>query len=504
MTSAEAIEYIALLYGRASVDPKKRGRSVEAQFRDGRAVCRGQGWPIKDEFPDIDASASAYATKPREQYEKMLALIRSGTELAPHQRYVIVVWEASRLSRNLEEFLPLRRLCQNTGTLICVDDEIFDMRKPKDRQRLTSMVMAAETEADSIQHRNARTARLSVADGGMHGRVPYGYRREYDPDTGELLRQIPDDTTARYVVEIFERVAAQETMISIVRDFARRTVPSPGGTGWGRDALRWIALNAAYIGQRAHHGEIVGPAAWPAIVDEPTYWTVQAILKDPARRPPRGIPPNCLLSGVPLCGQTAGGDGEEATLCSGRLYRQYVRPTPSQVKRAPNTKPREIYRCITCHRMAVALQPLDAYVQAAALEWLEKPGRAEKVLEALGVTSTADTLAEIAHIESELAAARALAARRQLSVVGLAALEQGLLPQLTQARERLRASVPNPELSRLLGPEPRRVWADMLMPERRSAIRTIMEVRVKPSPARGSRAAKWLPDRVDIRWLLGA
>ena len=43
-------EFEALLYGRASRDPKKQGTSVEDQLANGRTLCRDNNWPIVDEF----------------------------------------------------------------------------------------------------------------------------------------------------------------------------------------------------------------------------------------------------------------------------------------------------------------------------------------------------------------------------------------------------------------------------------------------------------------------
>ncbi|MDX2863297.1 recombinase family protein, partial [Streptomyces scabiei] len=71
-------EFPAYLYGRASRDPKRKGRSVQSQLDEGRATCLDSGWPIAGEFKDVDRSASAYARRTRDEFEEMIAGIQAG------------------------------------------------------------------------------------------------------------------------------------------------------------------------------------------------------------------------------------------------------------------------------------------------------------------------------------------------------------------------------------------------------------------------------------------
>ena len=50
------VEFTALLYGRASRDPRKKGRSVDDQLDTGKGMCDTYGWPIAETFKDIDLS----------------------------------------------------------------------------------------------------------------------------------------------------------------------------------------------------------------------------------------------------------------------------------------------------------------------------------------------------------------------------------------------------------------------------------------------------------------
>ena len=53
-----------------------------------------------------------------------------------------------------------------------------------------------------------RAVRIRAAEGRPHGRIPYGYRREHDPATSKVLRQVPNAQTAPVVREIASRLLA--------------------------------------------------------------------------------------------------------------------------------------------------------------------------------------------------------------------------------------------------------------------------------------------------------
>ena len=67
-----------------------------------------------------------------------------------------------------------------------------------------------------------RRMRRMATEGLPHGKIPYGYRRVYDPKTRRLLRQEPD--TAPVVREIARRLLAGEALgaVALVDDSFRQ------------------------------------------------------------------------------------------------------------------------------------------------------------------------------------------------------------------------------------------------------------------------------------------
>jgi len=486
--------YRAYLYARVSVDRGRvhKGRSSKAQLRDLHADADRRTWDVVGEWVDDDRSASRYATREREQYEHMVAGVKAG--LAD----VIGVWEPARLSRSLDEWVPLRGLLRDLGVMVWVSvhQRMYDMRVLRDEQDLTRYIHEAEVEAAATHLRTSRTARQVASDGGIYGKIPYGYRREYSPDTGELLRQVPDegdggpDAPANVVREIIRRVAAQEPLKQICRDLDERKVPTPtGGSRWHHQSVRRIAGNPVYAGFAVMHGGRV-PAVWEGLVDEADHLAAAAVLNQRAAAyaGPKPGPANAvhLLSGLAKCGRPECGAPLER-LCG-------------------TSPPQPRYSCGGCTRVSITQGLLEDIVEAYLLAWLEKPGRAEQILEASGQEKAAESMTELRRLEAQLEEQYQLATAGELSGRGLAVMERRLLPLIEQARARVEVVRVAPEVLRAAaGERTRAVWQEMTITERRAVVRVVVSVRVSPLGARmgGKAALKRAVDRVSITPLLG-
>lgn len=479
----------AFLYARASVDHTGKGSSTKAQLRVERLVCADHDWAVAGEFPDDDRSASTYAQRRREKYDDMWARASAG------EADIILACDTARLWRNVVEFAPKRDLCQTLGLLLCIDGEIYDMRIAKHRQRLTREVAEAEAEADSIQARNARTAKLRVIDGGVHGKPLLGYRREYDPQTRELVGQFRDEQWAPLIVEIKERVAAREGLITIARDLDRRGIPTPGGAvRWNTGTVRNIALNPAYIGMRKHKGQLV-PGVWEPIVDEDVHHAAVAVLRDPDRRTQQDTRPKYLLTGIPRCGREL----EPGKACGAQLYRMPVSNRRGGHKRYPS------YQCRECYGSGIRTQLLDDWVEDHVLEYLSRPGIEDRILQATGLVAAREALTRMKRLEAELQEAYAEADAGNLSIRGLGIAERRLLPQIKAARELVQSSGPPPALAQVAGADVREKWAspEMTVAIKRKVIRATVSVTVFPTPkGPGGRVPSSLPKRVRLQWLL--
>ena len=445
----------AFVYDRTSNDPRGRGTANRDQNVENERFCQDQGWDIVARFTDPGKSASRHSKTRRDDYERMVDRVARG------ECDIIVVWESSRLSRDLEVYVKLRSLCERHRVLLCYDGAVYDMTRSTDRQRTAQDALQGEAEADRIRDRNLRTTRLNAQRGRPHGRLPYGYRRVYDEKTGDLLEQVPHEEQARVVREIATRVAAGESLYKIVKSLNGRGIPGPTGKPWTADQLPGLIVKPTYIGKRQHQGAVIGKAEWKPILEEEVYYACVRLFADPARKTTKGNAVKFLLSGIARCGE-----------CRGVL-----RPHLAAGKRK--------YTCVGCFKVSI--------------------GFAASLVADPDTDGTRAALAEAQALEAELASARELAGKWQngrilLSALSLAKLEQQLLPQIEDARGRAQSGAVPHVLREVAGPGARERWTAMAadLVWRRGVVKAVVVPVLNPAGA-GVRTVR--PGRYDLEWL---
>jgi len=485
MTASDA-PLRAFIYDRNSRVIDGRVTSTRDQSIENQRTCGANGWVIAGEFCDPGRSASRYARKVREDYERMLRGIEAG------ECDVLVIWEASRGYRSTETYLQLRNLLEKRGVLLCYNGRLYDMRHRGDRFITGFDALRAEEEADGIQERNLRTTRLNAERGGVHGPAGYGFRRIYDEETRELLRQFPDEVKAPIVREATERVAAGQHLRAIAKDFEERGLPRPR-TGWSAASVKNIVLRPANVGLREHNGVIVGEGVWEPILETEeqvaAYYAAVRVLADPSRRTSHDTAAKYLMSGVALCSVCPKGeDGAGRRLWAAR----------------PGNGGKRCYVCKVCGRVSVNQVLFDEVVQATVVAYLERPEFAARLAKRRGA-GVGDALAQAVALEQQLADARAAATtwdpvekRMRLPVESLAKLEAALAPQIQAARARAMDAAVPPTLRRLAGPDARARWERLDLVERKGAIRDLVRVWLNPG-GRGARTIK--EERITWDWL---
>jgi DNA invertase Pin-like site-specific DNA recombinase len=333
----------AFLYGRNSHDPTGKGRSVDGQLHEGRDLCERHSFPIVGVFDkDVGRSASRHGKKRRDDFEAMLEGI------AARECRIVIAFEASRYYRDLEAYVRLRNACYEANVLLCYNGTVYDLSKREDRKATARDALDAEDEAEGIRDRQVRTQRQLAEQGKPGGRTPFGYKRSYDPETGELVEQVRHPVRAPYVAEMFTRLVAGQTLYGIAQWLnSEPAARHPGGRLWGVERVGTMLRNPAYNGKRVHQGKIVRDAKWPPISDDEdfpeTYQRAQAILADPTRLTHRLSRLAHLLTYIPLCGEHE----EDGILSAGRRVRPAEIPAPD---------PGVVYADDRCHAVRAMYQ----------------------------------------------------------------------------------------------------------------------------------------------------
>lgn len=483
---------LAREYLRVSQDRSGRLQSPAEQHADNERAAGSNGWMLGDPYAEIGAvSASRYSVKARAAFDDLRADLDAGTFGAR----VLILWESSRGSRKVGEWVDLIESCEAAGVLVHVTTHArtYDPGNARDRRSLLEDAVDSEYESGKTSARLRRAFATAAAEGRPGGRVPYGYERLYDPLTRRLVKQQPHPDEAPVVAELYDRLRAGHSLRAIARDFAERRVVTRGSKSYPprpftAQYLRELALRPCYGGLRMHQ-PVTGPrrsaaidgavaAMWPALTDPETWHAVHAMLADPARRTSRPGRAVHLLSLIGECGEC----GELLRAA----YRRHGR------RHDQGDEVRE-YACLGRGCVRVSADGLDEYATAAMLAYLARPDVFAQLREGSADPSPlAAVRADLAAARDELADWRNGAAAGRVTLASFAAVEPGILARISGLQRRERELVTPPELAALVTPDAdvASQWKSMPVAARRQVARLLCSpgvlgtLRVSPSPRR--------------------
>lgn len=266
------------------------------------------GCDLAEPYGDT-GSASRFGRKIRGNFDRLMADLAADLFAAD----LLVLWESSRGSRQVSEWVRLLELCEQRHVRIFVTTHgrIYEPSNPRDRRSMLEDAVDAEYEVGKMSQRIRRSAAANAAAGRPHGSVPFGLRRLFDPVTKQFLTQEAEPGEAALVVELFARMDAGHTLKAVARDWEARGVRTRSGTVWQPSHLRRMALNPTYAGRRLHDAgraggdpgpdAVVYDAQWDGLVDPEVAGRVRARLTDPARRSTRPAGAVHLLSRIAHC-----------------------------------------------------------------------------------------------------------------------------------------------------------------------------------------------------------
>jgi len=456
-----------VIYVRVSSDPRGHQRSVSEQEAECRAVCEGEGWQVAHVYCDNDRSASRFATKARPGFAAMLAALDLG------KADVLLTWESSRAQRDLGTFVELRQALMSRGVRWHYGGRCYDMSKARDRKETARDALDAEGASDETSERVQRSVRANAAAGRPHGKLLYGYRREYDPTTKALVGQFPHPEQAEVVRECAARVARGEALYAVAADLNARAVPAPRSGQWDPTQVRRLCVNPSYIAKRTHRGVVVGDANWPALLEAETHFACVARLTDPARRTNEGRGARHLLSGLLRCG-----------VCGSRCH-------------VLNNRGATSYQCHERFCTSRSQSAVDEMVAAVVVARLAQPD----LVDLLSPDDDTDderakARAEAGELRARLSEHYAAAAAGDLSAQGLGRMEAALLPRIEAAERRTRQMLTSPLLRQVSGADAAERWGNLTLEQRRAVIGLLCSLTVLPV-GRGHRTFDPASVRVD-------
>jgi len=446
-------------YLRVSDDKQGTSGSIEQQLDELGEDADDREWTLGDPYADDGISASEYGVKVRGDFARLIADLESGAFGAT----ILGVWEVSRFSRQLEEWQPALKAMAAARVRVWVsDDRLYDPANRIDRNSLLRSALDAEDESHRTSRRVLRDVRKGAKDGRAHGWVPWGYRRVYDPITRKLVRQEIVEAEAKVVRTIYRRLLAGDSLRQIARDFEDEGVRSRTGNVISAQVVRDWATSPTYVGLRRHQpkrggrrGGALYEAQWPAIVERPTWETVQQLLSNPKRKTERPGLGRSLLSFTAKCG-----------VCLGPMSTSYREGQGGAH-----------YRCH--HRSCVQInrELLDQVVTERIVEFL---GQKELIEFADARQAKSPELArvrdELADVERQLREIGEALGRRDISVANATLAEPPLLADQARLKAQEQELLVPPEVLDLAQRRKQIAanWGGMTMPAKRGVVRILL------------------------------
>ncbi|MGO4534832.1 recombinase family protein [Leifsonia sp. 2MCAF36] len=215
----------AAIYARISSDQLGERLGVQRHIEDCRKLAAERGWPIAAEYVDNDISA--FATKHRPGYERMVADIAEGRVDA------VLVYHFYRLTRRPVELEHFVEACTVAGVDVTTvtGDVGLGNESGLFVARIMSAVAANESrrKSERIKRKTQQNVEMGKPNGGAQR--PFGF----EPDKVTVR-----ESEAAIIRQVAARYIAGESLVSLATWMNHEEVPTAGkAAGWTVQSLRW-------------------------------------------------------------------------------------------------------------------------------------------------------------------------------------------------------------------------------------------------------------------------
>jgi site-specific DNA recombinase len=450
--------FIKAIYARISEDHEK-AESVPTQIAKGTKYAERMGWDVVRVFED--KGLSGYTGELRPEFEEMIKFLGSG------QADVLIARHHDRLTRNPDDFARLMQVCGKAKIKISLytGGELdlstasggFYGFMETGRSWYESAIRSQRVK-DAVE-RNARAGKRTCG-----GSRPFGYKiNRHDLGEGgrrryRIIGEEIEPAEAEAIREAAARVLRGESLRSIAFDFNDRGIRAIGGGMWVGSTLRRVLVSPRIAGLREHHGEVVGDAAWPGIIDRATHDRLVGLLDDPSRRRENfGRPRVHPLVGLVYCASCG---GKMTTAIAPRQGRGYVC--------GKDENP------ICPARVRIVAEPLEAFVEGYVIDRWRNP-EAIKIAQSdddrmSRITEITDEMRKLQEQKNEALRMKLRGEVDAKTFRAVTAEIDAAHEQLAREHKRLASEAAMPEL-----PHPSLAWKDLSAEDRRALTEMLVD-----------------------------
>jgi DNA invertase Pin-like site-specific DNA recombinase len=447
--------------------------ATERQIADCRAEAARRGWSVLAVYEDPDHSASNLRRK-RPEFERMLADLGDGVHAD-----AVLCFKLDRLLRHPKEAERIIELADQRGfSIVSLNDPGIDLTTPTGRAMFRMTIAWAKLETETLSLRIRRKARDIAETGRSNG----GGVRSFGL-TADKGAMIPAE--AALVHDAADRILAGESLHSIVVDWNALGIRTPGrkvapeGRRWEVSSLKRMLLAPRIVGDRVHHGAVVGTGVIPPLLDRDTWDRLRAVLASPRGGSNGGGTRKHYLTGLLRCGR-----------CGAKLV---GRPDWHGTTRYVCAQPRG------CGGITVAKRSIEPLIAEAIALRLDSAEFREALERQRGGTHPGVDLQQLRADEAAMEeAATAYFVERAISKSEYQRVRAILEARIDETRRRLERVTGESGLSRVAALDVRGEWEQRPAIWRHEVAHSLIDrIIVNPAPRRGTR---FDPSRVDVEW----
>ncbi|ORL15389.1 hypothetical protein A6I85_05800 [Prescottella equi] len=335
------------------------------------------GWEIVEVFSDNDVSA--YSSKPRPAYRRMLEAIEQGRVDA------VIAWHTDRLHRRpseLEEFITLVE--QHGVAIQTVKSGNLDLSTSAGKMVARLLGAVARAEVDSARDRMVRAHEQAAANGQWRAR-----RRVFGWVKGGS-EVVPAEATA--IQAAAKAILSGTSLRAVARQWNEAGLETTGSAAkFDASAVRDILASPRCASIQVYKGREVGKGNWPSILTEDEHRALVALFANPARRRSVSYERRYPGSGIYRCG-VCGAPMESHSDAKGeRSYR--CTESTSHVSRRSTTLDEhiaeQVLKRLARRNAHLLLERREDGVDLGALQ-VERDGLSERLSQLAGLFAAGD------------------------------------------------------------------------------------------------------------------
>ncbi|HEY9394525.1 MAG TPA: recombinase family protein [Nocardioides sp.] len=447
----------AVVYVRISDDREGVGAGVARQEADARVLASRLGWEVGEVIVENDTSAfkrrkvrtptgRAELRVYRPGFRRLLDLLESGAADG------MLAYDLDRTARDPRDLEDLIDVVESREPRVPVESVSGSLRLANDADVTMARVMVAVANKSSRDTKR-RVAR-KMEEMAREGRYAGGGARRYGYEKDGVTI---NETEAEVIREAARRVIAGEAANAICKDLNARGIRPVSAEKWSTNSLIGILRSGRIAGLREHRGEVVGPAQWPAIIDDETRGDVLAALDVASKHKGKPSLRYWLNHGLLICSR-----------CGGSLYGDWG-----------SERGKHRYWCRPdrggCGGIAIKGEGAEGEVEAQVLAYLSRPDVVSALASGASETSAAEVRRAIAEEQEQLRGLATAHGNKQISMAEWLAARAPIDERLRTYEGALRAIMPAAVRRVIEADDPAKEWEELDAHGKRQLTRVILE-----------------------------